>query len=187
LLRLQANDELSSGLARHLIIASLAIAALLAVALRSTRLGLLALIPNLLPTLFVYGVLAWLSIPLNVATVTTGAAALGNAMDDTVQYLDRYRRRRAVEPDSQARFSTLESVGIPMIASDLVLAAGFAVLLLSSFFPVASLGLLGAMAMVLSLLANLFLLPVLVALTERGAVPAFMCAPKGEPDDAEVA
>lgn len=166
LLRLATAYEFTAGLVRELLLASLAMTVLLAVALRSPWLGLLALLPNLLPIILVYGLLGWLGIPLNVATVTTGAAALGNAVDDTVQYLDRYRRvRGALGPD--ARRATLDAVGAPMIVSDVVLAAGFAVLLAASFFPVATLGMLGAAAMVLSLLANLLLLPALVAAWER--------------------
>jgi predicted RND superfamily exporter protein len=170
LLRLETNDEFADGLFRNLLIASLAIAALLAVVLGSAGLGVLALVPNLLPILFVYGVLGWLGIPLNAATVTTGAAALGNAVDDTVQYLDRYRRQRQAGGGAlAAREQTLLVVGTPMIASDVVLAAGFCAFLFSRFFPVASLGLLGAAAMALSLIANLFVLPAGVGVIERTA------------------
>jgi predicted RND superfamily exporter protein len=166
LLRVATAYEFTAGLARELLLASLAMTVLLAIALRSPWLGLLALLPNLLPIVLVYGLLGWLGIPLNVATVTTGAAALGNAVDDTVQYLDRYRRLRGpLGPD--ARRATLDAVGAPMIVSDVVLAFGFAVLLAASFFPVATLGMLGAAAMMLSLLANLLLLPALVTVWER--------------------
>ncbi|HZP42523.1 MAG TPA: MMPL family transporter [Candidatus Binatia bacterium] len=162
LLRLETNDAFTAGLFQHLLLASLAIAVLLGAALRSARLGGLALVPNLVPILFVYGILGWLGIPLNAATVTTGAAALGNAVDDTVQYLDRYRRCRAAGLAGEtACGETLAAVGSPMIASDVVLTVGFGLLLLSSFFPVASLGLLGASGMALSLVANLFVLPIL--------------------------
>jgi len=166
LLRVATAHEFAAGLFRHLFLASLAIAVLLALALRSPALGVIALVPNLLPILLVYGLLGWVGIPLNVATVTTGAAALGNAVDDTVQYLARYRRlRRRLGPD--ARRATLEAVGAPMIVSDVVLTAGFAALMAASFFPVASLGLLGATAMAFSLVGNLLLLPALVAVWER--------------------
>jgi predicted RND superfamily exporter protein len=166
LLRVATAQEFAAGLFRQLGLASLAIAVLLSVALRSPALGVLALVPNLLPILLVYGLLGLVGIPLNVATVTTGAAALGNAVDDTVQYLDRYRRLRP-RHGADARRATLEAVGQPMIVSDVVLAVGFAVLLGASFFPVASLGMLGATAMAFSLVGNLFLLPALVALWER--------------------
>jgi predicted RND superfamily exporter protein len=166
LLRVATASAFATGLVRELFLASLAMTVLLGVALRSARLGVLALLPNLVPILLVYGLLGWLGVPLNVATVTTGAAALGNAVDDTVQYLDRYRRLRPLLGDG-ARRATLAAVGAPMIVSDVVLAAGFAVLTAASFFPVATLGLLGATAMVLSLLANLLLLPAMVALWER--------------------
>ncbi len=166
LLRAATASAFATGLVRELVLASLAMTVLLAVALRSPMLGLLALLPNLLPIVLVYGMLGWLGIPLNVATVTTGAAALGNAVDDTVQYLDRYRRLRPTL-GGDARRVTLDAVGAPMIVSDVVLAAGFAVLIAASFFPVSTLGFLGATAMVLSLLANLLLLPALVTVWER--------------------
>jgi predicted RND superfamily exporter protein len=67
----------------------------------------------------------------------------------------------------EARRETLATVGLPMVASDVVLAAGFAAFLGSRFFPVASLGLLGATAMVLSLVANLFVLPVMMGRAPR--------------------
>ena len=164
LLRIEANDEFTRGLVRHLLLASVAIGTLIAVALRSPWLGVVALVPNLVPILFVYGALGWLGVPLNAATVTTGAAALGNAVDDTVQYLDRYRRRLGTLGDGKAaRRAAILSVGIPMIVSDVVLMVGFAVFGLSQFFPVVSLGLLGAGAIALSLLANLLILPALIS------------------------
>ncbi|MCW5892157.1 MAG: MMPL family transporter [bacterium] len=166
LLRVATAYEFTAGLVRELLLASLAMTVLLAVALRSPWLGLLALLPNLLPIVLIYGLLGWLGIPLNAATVTTGAAALGNAVDDTVQYLDRYRRLRGTLGPA-TREATLDAVGAPMIVSDVVLAAGFAVLLAASFVPVATLGLLGAAAMTLSLLANLLLLPALVTVWEH--------------------
>ena len=164
LLRLETNDEFTNGLTRHLVLASIAIAILLGLVFRSPRLGALALIPNVAPIVALYGGLGWLGIPLNAATVTTGAAALGNAVDDTVQYLDRYRRlEQRGRPPADARREAMEGVGVPMVASDLGLAAGFYVFLLSGFFPVASLGMLGASAMLLSLVANVLVLPVLVS------------------------
>jgi uncharacterized protein len=187
LLRLETNDEFTNGLFRNLLIAALAMAALLTVTLGSLRLGIVALVPNLVPIFLVYGVLGWIGMSLNAATVTTGAAALGNAVDDTVQYLDRYRRRRrAGESGVEARRQTLEMVGIPMIASDVVLALGFCVFLFSRFAPVASLGLLGATAMVLSLLANLFVLPIMVTVgeaRERSSLPLSRTDTKSGTDD----
>src|SRR5262249_38725748 len=59
-LRLQTADEFTNGLYRQLFLSSLAIAALLGLALRSVRLGLVALVPNLLPIFWIYGVLGWL-------------------------------------------------------------------------------------------------------------------------------
>lgn len=168
LVRLKTNAEFTRGLVSNIALASGMIGALMIVALRSVPLGLLALIPNLIPIIALYGVLGWLGLSLNAATVITGTVAIGNAVDDTVQYLDRYRRRlRELGDRVESRRATLAAVGNPMILSDVILLVGFAVLMASNFIPVATLGLLGAIAMLASLLANLFLVPALLALGDE--------------------
>ena len=59
---------------------------------RSWRFGLLAIVPNLFPVLAIFGVMGWLGISLNVATVMLASVALGVVDDDTIHFISRYRQ-----------------------------------------------------------------------------------------------
>ena len=65
---------------------------------RSWRFGLLAIVPNLFPVLAIFGVMGWLGISLNVATVMLASVALGVVDDDTIHFISRYRRETAGRP-----------------------------------------------------------------------------------------
>src|SRR5262249_43469007 len=147
-------------------LAALAMGVAIMVVLRSVRLGAFAIVTNLFPLLFLYGVLGFLGVPLNVATVSTGVAALGHTVDHTLQLLARYRPKRA-EGSGDPCMVALEEAGVPMAISDVLLGAGFGVLMCSSFFPVYSFGMLGMLGVLLSLVANLFVLPALLRRSDR--------------------
>ena len=65
------------------------------VVFRSMRFGLLTIVPNLLPVLAVLGVMGYLDISMNVATVMVASVALGVVDDDTIHFINRYRREAA--------------------------------------------------------------------------------------------
>ena len=65
---------------------------------RSFRFGLLTIGPNLLPVLAVLGVMGYLDISMNVATVMVASVALGIVDDDTIHFINRYRREAAAAP-----------------------------------------------------------------------------------------
>ena len=62
---------------------------------RSFRFGVLTIAPNLLPVLAVLGVMGYLDISMNVATVMVASVALGIVDDDTIHFINRYRREAA--------------------------------------------------------------------------------------------
>ena len=72
---------------------------------RSWRFGLLAIVPNLFPVLAVFGVMGWLDISLNVATVMLASVALGVVDDDTIHFISRYRRETAARARRRTRRS----------------------------------------------------------------------------------
>ena len=92
----------------------------------------------------------------------------GIAVDDTVHFLARYHEeRRAGLGPREAAARTIETAGRAMACMSAVLAAGFAVLLLSSFSPNRVLGLLLPVTVLLGLLGDLVLLPALLVLCDR--------------------
>jgi len=129
------------------------------VALRSWRLGLAAVVPNLLPPALVFGGAAVAGLPLDVSAVAVGAVAVGLAVDDTLHVVFRLRAE-AGRPDALER--TIGSVGRALVLSTVVLVAGLSCLGASGFLPTARFGLFCAAASALALPADLLVLPAAV-------------------------
>ena len=137
-------------------------------ALRSLRLGLTSLVPNLVPGALGFGVwgLAVGEVGLSLSVVTT--MTLGIVVDDTVHFLSKYRRARrelGCAPPDAVRLA-FRTVGRALLTTSLVLVAGFVVIGLSSFELNAGMGKLTAMVIALALMADFFLLPPLLMKVE---------------------
>jgi len=134
-------------------------------ALRSLRLGLLSMIPNMLPIGMALGLMGWLGIPLDPGTAMTGAVALGLVVDDTVHFLHHFRERTLLGDDlATATRITLHDTGRAITMTSIILVAGFWLLTLASFQPNIYFGLLCGIAILLALFANLLVLPAVLAL-----------------------
>ena len=150
-------------------IALVGISFVLIFALRSLRLGLTSLVPNLVPGALGFGIwgLAVGEVGVSLSVVT--AMTLGIVVDDTVHFLSKYRRARrelgCASPDAvRVAFRT---VGRALLTTSLVLVAGFFVVSLSSFELNAGMGKLTALVIALALLADFFLLPPLLMKVDR--------------------
>lgn len=128
---------------------------------RSWRIGLVALVPNMIPIL---GVEAWLVLTgrdLTIMNVIALTVAFGIAVDDTLHMLNRFQLAKG--PDVPARVeAALAHAGPPMTATTLILVGGLLVTGFSALPGVALYGFLIALAVLLALLADLFLLPALL-------------------------
>ncbi len=159
----RSADGIAGAQGRAIGLASVAILVLVTLALRSWRLGLVALLPNLFPVLLFFGLLGLGTAPLSLPTSLIGAVALGIAIDDTVHFLVRYRREReAGAQPAEACRRTGFAVGRPIAITSLMLSAGFGVIALSSFATLQEFGVLFALTIGLCLVADLLLLPALL-------------------------
>lgn len=135
------------------------------VGLRSLRLTLLSMIPNIMPLLTVFATMAIMDVPLNAGTVMVASISLGIAVDDTVHFLVGYRRHRdRGQGKNEAVRSTLSKVGPSLIVTTLTTCIGFFTLSQSVFPPISFLGLLSGIAIVVALLADILLIPAIIAL-----------------------
>lgn len=125
------SEALLHGLFGSLYLTLIVLAAMLVFALRSVRLGLFGMVPNLLPCLWLYGGLGLAGHPVSVATGMIGCTMLGLIVDNTLHLLHRYRelRRGCTRPD--AAVAALAVLGRPMLLSSGLLVLGFATALLS--------------------------------------------------------
>ena len=146
------------------------------VLLRSPFLGLLAMIPNLLPIAVGLGSMTLLGIKLSPATVMIAAVALGIVVDDTVHLMTAFERRlRRTGGVGEAVRSSLLDVGQPVLVTSILLATGFATLVLGSFLPTREVGGVVALIVVAALVTDIVFLPAVLRslprrwLASRGA------------------
>ncbi len=133
--------------------------------LRSFWLGIVAIIPNILPIIGNLGLMGWMGIPINTATAIISAVAIGIAVDDTIHFTIHYIRYRDEGHSCfEAIARTWTTKGLAAIATSVVLIGGFGILVFSDFIPTAQFGFLCAVIMLVALLADLFVLPALLAL-----------------------
>jgi len=126
--------------------------------LRSLRLTLLAMIPNVIPILWAVGLMGFCGIDLSTGTAMIGAVVIGLAVDDTIHYLVHYRRVYAGVA-SEAVTATTTQTGRALMISSLVLAIGFWTGCFSSFKPTIYFSLLVGGTLIGALICDLLILP----------------------------
>jgi uncharacterized protein len=160
----QALDEIIRGQAWSLVTGLGVIYLILAVTFLSARIGLVALIPNVLPIAFYFGLLGWTGITLSPGTSLVAPIVLGIAVDDTIHYFARFiDDAKRLASERQATESALRAVGWPVTTTALALIAGFLVLNLSDFNTQGQLGNLAAATLAFGWLCDLTLTPALCA------------------------
>lgn len=156
----RTSDQIAGEQEQSIVIALVTIFLMLTMLFRSLRVGVTALVPNLIPVLLFFGFMGWRGIPLNLTTSLVASVVLGLAVDNAVQFIVRFRRVQT--KDSPLRDSIIESMrlsGRPIIYANIALAATFAIFALSNFEPVSSFGLLSAVTIIGCLVEDLVLLP----------------------------
>jgi predicted RND superfamily exporter protein len=132
----------------------------------SLRIGLLALVPNVVPIVLLFGLMAACGIDLNVSTSMIAVIALGIAVDDTIHYLHALNAQvRRTASQERALLVVGRGVGEPILVTAIALAAGFLVPCLSSFRPVRDFGFLSSATMVMAIFCELLLVPAMVMST----------------------
>jgi predicted RND superfamily exporter protein len=135
---------------------------------RSFRFGLMTIAPNLLPVLAVLGLMGHLDISLNVATVMLASIALGVVDDDTIHFINRYRREISAGATTDDAIATATAhEGRASLTTALINMFGYGVLMLSEYRPSAWFGGLLALTMVVAFLAEVFILPAIIKMLPR--------------------
>ena len=151
-------------------LALLGISAILIVAFRSLRIGLVSLVPNFVPALMAFGVWGLTVGQVGVSLSVVVAMTFGIVVDDTVHFLGKYlraRRERGESPEAAVRYA-FGTAGRALFTTTAVLVAGFLILPLSPFVPTAQVGLLTAMIVAFAMVADFLLLPPLLMAVDRG-------------------
>ncbi len=151
------------------IVVLLAISAILLFALRSLRLGLISLVPNLVPAVLGFGVWGLTVGQVGLSLSVVVAMTIGIVVDDTVHFLSKYQRARREYGmgSEEAVRHVFDTTGRALFTTTVVLVAGFLILIFSPFVPTAQVGILTAMIIGFALVADLTLLPALLTSTAK--------------------
>ena len=162
--------EIGADLRKSILFAFAAIMLIMAVLFRSTVIPLLMLLPNLLPLLAGYAMLAVVGWKLSIVPAVVLALAVGIVVDDSIHMMVRMREelRRGRDATVAVRYAILHS-GRAIMTSTLVLVAGFAVNGFSRFPINQTFALIGSVVLIAALVCDLVLLPALLILWQRRA------------------
>lgn len=144
-------------------VAFLVITALMVAALGDVRLGVLAMVPNLLPILAVVGFMGAAGIRLDLSTLVVASVGIGIVVDDTIHFLFHFKThyRRSADVDASVE-QAFRRAGPAMIQTSVVLVAGFLVCLAAELNNIRMFGLLVAVTVVVALLVDLVFVPALL-------------------------
>ncbi len=167
-----ANYEVVSSLNSDLLssfgTALLSIAITMILVVWDVKLGLLSLVPNLLPILMMSGLMGALGIPLDLMSLLVGSIAMGLVVDDTIHVLHYYTMKKdELGPERAVRF-LFESTGRALVGTSVTLSAGFLLYVLATMSNVQRFGgLLGA-TILLALFGDLLITPALLRTIAEG-------------------
>lgn len=151
-----------------LLLAAVIIALTLIAVLRSATLGLLSLIPNVIPSIMVFGVWGMLVGQIGMASSVVVAMTLGILVDDTVHFLTQYqyaRNHKGLLPEAAVEYA-FSQIGNALWVTSFILILGFAIFALSSFKINQEMGMLTTLIFAVGLLADFVLLPPILLFIE---------------------
>ena len=132
--------------------------------LRSVRAGLVAMIPNVFPPLFVFGTMGWLGYSIEIGSVMTASVALGIAVDDTLHFLTWFRRGTS---EGLSRYASIryafEHCAKAMIDTSLICGLGALPFVFGVFMPTVKFAMMLTILLLVSLLGDLILLPAILS------------------------
>lgn len=164
-----------SGTAVALILISI----VLAFAIKSTKFGLLSLIPNIMPVIVGLGIWGLFYGYINTGISIVFGMTLGIIVDDTVHFLSKYlraRRELGKSPEDSVRYA-FSTVGQALLVTTFVLVAGFLVLAQSNFGLNSDMAKITVIIILFALILDFLMLPALLMLSpvkrpQDGSKPA---------------
>ena len=146
------------------VLALVLISILLLFAFKSVRLGLISLLPNLIPAGVAFGIWGIIDGRIGLGLSVVTGLTLGIVVDDTVHFISKYNRARTkmgLSSHESVRYA-FSTVGVALWTTSAVLISGFLVLSLSHFTMNGEMGLMTAITISIALIFDLLLLPPLL-------------------------
>ena len=136
--------------------------------LRDLKLTLIATFPNVVPLVFILGMLGVLGVDLQTSNIVSFTIAVGLAVDDTIHFMVRYREEKSRGLDTPSAIEkTFQGAGHAIVLTSILLIFGFGVLAFSSLTSTYFFGLLAGVTMAAAIVGDLIILPALLTLFDR--------------------
>jgi predicted RND superfamily exporter protein len=157
------------SMARSYVVALLVITPLMMLLIGNVRIGLISMVPNLLPVFLTLAVMGLLDIPLDASSIMVGSIVISLAVDDTIHFMHRFRHEFALSGDTRGAVrATLTTTGAALFFTTLVLATGFSVMgTLGTLKNTVIFGYLCALGIAIAFLADVLLTTSLIAIATR--------------------
>jgi len=153
------KESLLYGLGLALVIVSL----LMGMLFRDFKVLFIALVPNVIPLLFAAALIGYLGIALEAGVSIVFAIIFGIAVDDTIHFMSKYKLAKDQYGDREKALQvTFQETGKAIIFTSIILFCGFMIMLFSANLPSVIIGLLISVTLLSALIADLFLLPVIL-------------------------
>ena len=132
--------------------------------MNNIKLGLISLVPNILPIITILGIIGWLGIPLDIYTMLSGSIAIGLVVDDTIHFMYNFQRYHAEGMTTEkAVHTSLQTTGRAILITSIILASGAFICTLSSMNNLFNFGLLTGMTILFTMAADFFLAPAILS------------------------
>ena len=160
----QAQRALLNSLSESTFWSFLTITPIMMFVSRSFMAGCVAMIPNLVPILLVFGGMGWMGVAIDIGSLMTASIALGVAVDDTIHFLARFREElEHREGRKEAIAAAYCHCAVPTLQAATVSGLGLSVFAFSTFAPTQKFGWLMLSILFAGVVAELVLLPALLA------------------------
>lgn len=161
-------DKIASSQVLSFAITLAIVSAVLLFVFGSVRLGILALIPNIIPIVVTFGTMGWLGISLSPTTMILAPIILGIAVDDSIHIINKLKQTMpSCANVGEAVRHTLNEAGSAICFTSLILVGGLLTMLYSSDANMQAFGYLSALAIGSALLADLLLIPSMLLVTSQ--------------------
>jgi predicted RND superfamily exporter protein len=151
------------------LIALVLISLILMAALKSFRLGVISLLPNLTPVIVATGIWSLTFGILGLAASMVFAISIGIVVDDTVHFLSKYlraKREKNLSTEEAIRYA-FSTVGHALWVTTFVLIIGFGILTMSSFLVNEQTGIMMAITIAAALIIDFLFLPPLLMIMDK--------------------
>ena len=166
------NHEVLSGMLSGFIASCILVFALLALAYRSVKWGVVSFLPLLFTVLLIYGVVGFVGKDFDMPISVLSTLSLGLAVDFAIHFVSRFQQRYRETRDLPGALQwTVARPGRGILRNAVLFASGFSVMLFAKLTPYITVGAFMIAIMLLSAAATLLVLPALISLAAKWLIP----------------